>query len=515
MHLQASLNNSGDGIQITDASGGTGNLTIADAGGGTTAAQLGIAGTFNDSQANVQGGNLHKQWLTNNTLLSSLNGGKGISQGAFTITNAAGQTATINLSNTTSTSTVAAALFQINARDLPGVTASINAAGNGIQITDTSTGPNKLTIADTGGTTTAADLNIAGTATTNSINGAYEKTITVSANDTLATIQTAINKLNFGVTAQLINDGSATAPYRLSLTANNSGTAGQVVFDSGTTNLGTYNLVNAQNAAVFLGGSGSAQPLLISSSSNQVTGVIPGVTLTLAGVSDTPVQLNVANDPSGIVSQLNTFVSNFNTLAGLISTLTAFNTTTDQGGLLLGDSTTQNVQAQMYSMLNTNVQTGGNVHTLADIGITVNGDGTIAFNQSSFSAAYATDPTAVQQLFNATETIPNPANPTGPPTTKQLGVAFAIDNQMKDLIDPQNGTITLETQGLTQQASNFQDEITNLNQILADKRNVLEDQFNNMEQVLAGLQSQQQSINSLAGISTPSSSSSSKSSSSG
>ncbi len=209
------------------------------------------------------GSNLHKPIrLTSTTLISALNGGKGISQGEFTITNAAGNTATIDLSNTTSTSTVANVLFQINSKDIPGVTASINPNGNGIIVTDTSTGAGKLTIADTDGTTTAADLNIAGKATGNSIDGAYEKTINVSANDTLASVQTAINNLNFGVTAQIINDGSPTAPYRLSLTANNSGLAGQVVFDAGNTNLGAQTLVTAQNAAVFLGGDGSAQPLL-------------------------------------------------------------------------------------------------------------------------------------------------------------------------------------------------------------------------------------------------------------
>ena len=68
----------------------------------------------------------------------------------------------------------------------------------------------------------------------------------------------------------------------------------------------------------------------------------------------------------------------------------------------------------------------------------------------------------------------------------------------------------LGNQGLGQQVTNFQDDITNLNQVLADKRNVLEEQFDNMEQVLAGLQTQQQSIDSLSG--DTSSSSSSKSS---
>ena len=91
--------------------------------------------------------------------------------------------------------------------------ASINSTGNGIQLTDTSGGAGKLTVADTSGTA-AEDLNIAGTAKTNTINGAYEKTLTVSANDTLTTVAAAINNANAGVTATIVNDGSTVSPYQ-------------------------------------------------------------------------------------------------------------------------------------------------------------------------------------------------------------------------------------------------------------------------------------------------------------
>ena len=80
--LTASLKSSGNGIQITDASGGTGNLTIADSGGGTSAEQLGINGTFAAAQTSVQGKDLQKAWVNNSTLLSSLDGGKGNRQNA-------------------------------------------------------------------------------------------------------------------------------------------------------------------------------------------------------------------------------------------------------------------------------------------------------------------------------------------------------------------------------------------------------------------------------------------------
>lgn len=504
--LTASLKSSGNGIQITDDSGGTGNIVIADADGGTSAEKLGIAGTFGASTTAVQGADLHRQWVTDDTELSTLNGGKGIADGTFTITNAAGAQTTVDVDS--SVTTVGQLLYQINSKDLAGVTASINADGNGISLTDTSTGAGKLTVADVS-STTASDLNIKGTATTNTIDGAYEKTIAVTANDTLSTVQAAINNLGWGVSASIINDGSSTAPYRLSVTADNSGTAGQVVFDSGTTNLGTYNLVNAQDAAVFIGSSSAAKPLLVTSSTNQVTNVISGVTINLNGVSDSPVTLTVAPDPSGITTQLTNLTSTFNTLVESINTLTAYDTTTNQGGLLLGDSTTQTIQSDIYSMIDTVVDTGdANIRTLADVGITVGDNAELTFDQNVFNQAYAENPQAVEKLFNATTTV---TNADGTSTTTQQGIGYAIDNTLKQLIDPVDGSVTIESQGLTTQTTSFQSQIDSLNQVLSDKRNLLETQFANMETVLAGLESQQDSLSSLTDD-TSSSSSSSKSS---
>src|SRR5439155_14455741 len=138
---------------------------------------------------------------------------------------------------------------QINTRQI-GVTASINANGNGILLTDTAGGGGKLKVEDVD-STTAADLKINGTAAATTIDGSFEKTVAVTANDTLATLQQKFNDLNFGATASIINDGSGQAPFRLSLAAKNSGLDGRVSIDAGSTGLDTYNLVEAQDAAVF------------------------------------------------------------------------------------------------------------------------------------------------------------------------------------------------------------------------------------------------------------------------
>lgn len=493
-NVTASLNAAGNGLELTDNSGGSGSLVVSDV-NSTTAASLGLAGTFNSNTVN--GGDLHTQFISDSTLLTAYNGGAGVPAGSFTITAASGATATID--TTTGTfNTVGDVISAINAKGI-GVSASINADGNGILLTDNSTGSGHLKVADLNGGSTAADLQIAGTATANTIDGSLQKTVAVSSTDTISDVQQKIATLGFGVSANLIDDGSDSNPEHLSFTAFNSGTTGKFVIDGGTTNITTQTLVQAQNAAVFYGGSGNgANPLLITSDSNQITNVIPGVTLTLTGVSSSPVTLSVARDTTGIVNKLQNFTTTFNAIVTQLNTDTAFDASTNQAGLLLGDSTAQEIQSELYVALESAVQGAGQYHTLADIGFSFGNDGAISFDSSAFQSAYAADPTATENLF----------------TQQNTGIGALIDNSMTKLVDPVSGVITLSNSTLTSQNDNFQTSITELNALIANKKSQLEEQFANMEEVLAGLQSQQAALSSLSGVSSSSSSTKSSSTSS-
>jgi len=498
-NVTASLNAAGTGIQIVDNSGGSGNLVIGNV-SGTTATALGIAGTFTTATPVVNGANLQRQYVSGNTLLSTYGGGTGVELGQFTITNSAGGQATIDLSQGTF-NTIGDVINAINSKKI-GVTASIDPTGNGLLLTDTAGGAGKLTVTNNG-SSTATDLNIAGTATGTTIDGALQKTIAVSSTDTLATLQTKINQAGFGVVASIINDGSTTSPYRLSLTAINSGEAGRVLIDSGTTNLNIHTLVNAQDAAVFYGGSGGTQPLLINSNTNQLSNIINGVTVNLVSASSTPVTLSVTPDPSGVVAQLQNFVTDFNSLVGTINSDTQYNTSTNQGGILLGDGTTEQIQENIYNMITSVVNGVGQYKDLADIGITVNTTSdpssgtTLDFDANTFESAFATDPTAVQNLFSEAT----------------VGLGNVIAKSMSTLTDPVNGVVTLQDNTLSTEVQQYQDQINELNAIIADKKTQLENEFNNMEETLATLQSQGSLLTTLSAlkVSTPSSSASSAS----
>jgi len=488
--VTASLNSSSTGIAITDNTTGGGTLDISDV-SGSTDSELGIAGNAAAGVTTVSGKNLLRQYVTQNSLLSSLNGGQGVAAGSIQITDASGASATVDLSKAT---TLGDVIADINSRGI-GVTASIDSSGSGLLLTNTATGTGKLTVAEDG-STTANDLNILGAASGSTIDGSYTKTLTVTSNDTLQTLETEINALNAGVTASIIDDGSGGTPYRLSLTSNNSGTSGAVTIDGGATNLGLTNLVQAQDAAVFVGGTGSSQPLLVTSNKNQIANVINGVTVNLVGTSTTPVDLSVSNTGANISTALQQFTTDFNTLVDQMATDTAWNTTTNTGGILLGDATVEEVQDTLYQAINSSLATSsGPYKSLADMGITVSDDqGHISFDADTFNAAYATNPQAVQSLFTQTTT----------------GLGNVISGAIKDLIDPVDGLVTIQSKTLTNEATDYQSQLTQLDALVAQKRTQLENQFANLETTLANLDSQGSALGSIGkAVSTASSSSSS------
>jgi flagellar hook-associated protein 2 len=295
-----------------------------------------------------------------------------------------------------------------------------------------------------------------------------------------------VQTLGWGVAANLVNDGSGVNGVHLSLTSTNSGRAGRVVIDGGTTSIQTRNLIEGQDAAVFMGSAGSSNSLLINSSTSQLTGVIPGVTIQLQGVSSAPVSLTITRDPTAVEKQMQDFTDGFNAIVDTINTLTAWDTTSNTGGLLLGDATIQSVQTQMYNVFNGVVSDAGAYRTLGDVGMTLGDGAKITFDSSKFAAAFAANPDAVKNLF----------------TEASTGLGAIINQNMTSLVDPVSGTLTQENTTLTNKVQGFQDQITSLDSLLADKKNRLQDQFANMEIVLSGLQSQQAALNSLTGITT-------------
>ena len=485
--ITAQVNQAGDGIELVDTTGAVaGTLTAAnsdaaDDGGsdGTnTAVNLGFAtaaGPGSSSTGVLNSGDMHLRAISTNTLLSSLNGGGGVASGSFTITNSAGVAATINVTSTMQT--VGDVVNAIN-RNATGVVASINSTGDGILLTDTANGSGKLLVTE-GSSTTAHDLNLVSAATTSggvqTINGSTTRTIKLAAGDSLADLVNDINTAGGGLSASILNDGS-NSPNRLSLTGTQTGAAAGLVVDaSQISGMSMQQLTAAQNALLAVGSGNSASGgLVVASSTNTFSSVLPGVSLQVLSAANQPVSVNVASNDSQLATTLQSFVADYNSFRSQLTTDTAYDTTTNTSAVLSSDPASLELDTQLSQLVSGTFQGTGTLQSLADVGITAQGDGTLAFDQSVLDSAWAANPQAVQQLF----------------TTKNSGVSDQFNNLINNLAGNSDSLLAGQITALGNEITDNQSQITLMNQRLNAEQTRLYNEFYNMDLAISKLQSE-------------------------
>ena len=288
---------------------------------------------------------------------------------------------------------------------------------------------------------------VVGTGTLSITVGSASFSVTIdSTNDTVSGIAAAINGAsgNTGVTANVVN---ATDGAHLVLTSNNTGTANTmtVTATNGSTgnlaqldyNATTKNMtqqVAAQDATLTVDG------LSVSNSSNTVTGVIPGITLTLAGAGTTT--LSVTTDTAAVTQAAQSFVDAYNNLHAVISKL--------QGGDLQGDSTLLMLQSQILNVINTPASGVSNAFSyLAQIGLSIQKDGTMTLDSTALNSALQTDFKGVANLF----------------TDTSQGFAVRLGNLAGGFLQPQ-GLISARTDAINAIISNLDNQKTLMSQRL-------------------------------------------------
>ncbi|WP_058189656.1 flagellar filament capping protein FliD [Terracidiphilus gabretensis] len=170
--------------------------------------------------------------------------------------------------------------------------------------------------------------------------------------DNITGLANAVNSAGIGVTATVLTD---TTGSRLVLTSNTSGTGGSIAVTansitdstSGASLSYTSQIATGANASLTVNG------ISLQSSSNTVSGLIPGVTFQLLGTTGTgdTIQVVIANDNSAVESTVTQFVTDYNSL---VSAMNAQETTDTSGNSepLFGSPTLSLLQQQLLSSIN-------------------------------------------------------------------------------------------------------------------------------------------------------------------
>jgi flagellar hook-associated protein 2 len=327
--------------------------------------------------------------------------------------------------------------------------------------------------------------------------GASKVTIDVAANATASDVATSINaNEDSPVYAAVINSGGVDT---LVLSARKTGehsdftvdtsalAAGEMAEDTSYQRTGT-----GLNAAYRL----DDDTVDRSSETNTLTTAIPGETLTLKGVTTSPVSITTnaaAIDTSKVTKAVQAMVDAYNSVVTTVrSSLTETPVTKKssasdyQKGTLFGDSGLDGMLSQMKNVM-TQTVSGLGLTGLADIGITIPKstgatptqdakDGKLSFDADAFSKALTADYTKVRDLFQ------------GKGTTKGFAalVGGFVDGQ-----DGTNGVLTGRVKSDDTSLKDYSSQIDDMNQRMDDEQTRLKAQFSAMETALAQAQTQQ------------------------
>jgi flagellar hook-associated protein 2 len=353
----------------------------------------------------------------------------------------------------------------------------------------------------------------------------FTYTSNASAADTIALTDNLGNTTNISIAAgsdinaavAAINGNSSSPVYaavvgtdQIYLSSKQTGTAGSFTVGAGTTTLSSGSVVQPGLPALYQVNGGSQQ----SSDSNTLTSAVPGVTLNLTGVTvaGSPVTINVsppAVDQKAVTSAVNGFVSAYNTVLDWIRTKTQEKLVPDPQsagdylqGVLHGDSMLIDLQYKLRGMVASTVNDvpglPSGLNSLLALGIstgattgsaTLNQDsvaGKLTLDATKLTAALTSDPTSVKKLFS--------------------GIAGngGFANDLDTIIDPLtnvNGVLDTRIQGETSTQTDLTRQISDMEDRLSIKENLLKAQFTAMEQAMSQSQALQTQLLASMGMS--------------
>jgi flagellar hook-associated protein 2 len=310
----------------------------------------------------------------------------------------------------------------------------------------------------------------------------YEITLD-SSNATPEGLVAAINATpGLQVTASLFFDGSG---YRVLLSANRTGTDAAFSVDESGLSGGTLpdfgggaTVQAARNASFTVDG------LAVSSQSNTVTGVLPGVTFELKSeFASSPISISVSPDTEAIVSRVKEFVARYNEALGAIQAQFRYtgNGKPASSASLFGDSTLRAIQQRVTGLLTQAVPgLPANLQALSQVGVSLDKSGVLSLDESTLKSALKSDLRAVARIFASDST-------TSPGTT---GVLAQLVTELDTYLDPVTGLLKSKEDGINSRISDLLSQIDAMERRIERYEESLRRQFMTLETTLSQLQAQ-------------------------
>ncbi|MEQ5788016.1 flagellar filament capping protein FliD [Erythrobacter sp. NFXS35] len=230
--------------------------------------------------------------------------------------------------------------------------------------------------------------------------------ITVTADDTLATLAGKINQASGGAVTAYVATGAAGA--QLVLKGAEGAASGFVIEPVGAGggavpgDLSYLGWNPASDAGELRAAASDAafalDTVAMTSPTNRVTGLPGGFTLNLTGTNTgAPTSLTFANNIDAISGVMGDFIAALNDISAQVSELAA-----PVGGVLGNDSGARELRRDLAALAGQVVMPGagaGEPRTLGDLGLALNRDGTFRLDTARLTQALETSPDGVTAMF--------------------------------------------------------------------------------------------------------------------
>lgn len=313
-------------------------------------------------------------------------------------------------------------------------------------------------------------------------------TVNINENTSLSDFVTEFNSQTSDASAALVNVGTTAIPnYRVVINSNKTGLESgeiDVTVGAGITARSAFDLNiedDAKDAIFNIAGVATG----IVRSSNSITDVITGVTLNLQDTGSAVLRIGLDTNKSS--SAMKDFIESYNAVTAFIKENDLV--TQEQNGSDLKSifgpfsktSIDENIITALRSALTGSSTSGGLVNSLADLGVTTQRDGSLAFDKAIFNQSLSSDPSSVENILT------------------KLGETLAATNGTIAQFTRFNGIIDSSESSNTATISNLNKRVGEIESNLSRYEDSLMKRFSALEVISGKLQSAQAALAGLPG----------------
>lgn len=307
------------------------------------------------------------------------------------------------------------------------------------------------------------------------VDGVPQNIAISTGNGSLEGIMTAINSGGIGISATIINDGTAN-PYRLVLTGADSATT----FNVDVSNLSNGDLLTPADEPLMMTQAATRAHIRVDnidiySDNNTISQAIPGVTLNLLKAEPgTRTGMNVKLDEQVIKERIQAFVNGYNDTVAFVTGQSVINGS--EGGILAGDSGLSSVKRHLQDMLTTRVNNSGSFNYLSQLGLETQRDGTLKINDNVLDSALQENLVDVEAMLVGQTTSP--------------GVATRFKEYLESLTSSVDGFFAGRKENTYSNLKRIDNRIAQTEVRLEHKENAMRTRFAALEQLISGMNAQ-------------------------